>query len=260
MFYKIFFALDTYDQGLERIKEVKEVPAPKDKKIRRFTDDLVTYSPKLPKKNDIILDKINLENKALNFKKKKNVNEEKKIQIEDDFEISKNSVNNLQKSFRIRNRRSISDVRETSVHIGNNMIKQTIMIDPKLQTNILKTINVTNKHLLHNKMQKRPDTTGAKNREKKFVIVEKIQQKLQEDKGEKVKTSNIGVKKEEIKEKFKEEFIGKMKTEKEENINFINPLDIKKEFSTDEFDEFKFGELLGEGLYLNYLILLAFLL
>ena len=269
------FFLDQLDKGLERIKEVKETPQLKEKKIRRFTEEIETYSPKAPKSKEVILDLINLEEKSKVFKMKRlgpeiKNDEEKKKQGEGELEDSKNSVNNLQKSFRIRNRRSTSDIRENSVQVGKTIDGQRMLDNQKRQINF----NITNKHLLHNKMQKRPDTTGAKNRDKKFVIIEKTKQNLNatnfnsnsNEGSQSIKKANTlnskfnqesneknrpSLKKEEVllwKEKFKEEFIEKMKFEKEEGNNHNNnPLDIKKEFSTDLFDEFKFGELLGEG-------------
>lgn len=248
---------------MQRIKEVKEnhLELANEKKIRRLTEQLETFSPKFIKSKDVVLDKIDLDFKAKFFKIKKTVPEVNN----EDLETSKNSV----KSFRIRNKRSISDIRENSINIGQSINKQQILINQKMEMKAM----LTNKHLLHNKMQKRPDTTGAKNRDKKFVVIEKTQQKLQEDKdsnsniivdnnkiitkidialhksnNEKEINKNIDIQVNE-KENFKEELNEKQKCDHEEAKNQINnPLDIKKEFSTDLFDEFKFGELLGEGL------------
>ena len=76
-------------------------------------------------------------------------------------------------------------------------------------------------------MQRRPDTTGAKNREKKFVIIEKNKQ-MDPEPIKKANTSDAKItqeipektrancKREDIsqwKEKFKEEFIEKMKVD-----------------------------------------------
>lgn len=341
---------------MERIREVKEITLSNEKKIRRFTEELETASPNLAKNKDVILDLVNIEEKSKIYKMKRGdldvkSNEEKKKQDDEEFEDSKNSVNSLQKSFRIRSRRSTSDIPEKSVKVEKSDPKQ-VFRDQKRP--VIPT-NITNKHLLHNKMQRRPDTTGAKNREKKFVIIEKNKQmdpepikkantsdaKITQEMPEKT-TTRPSSKREDIsqlKEKFKEEFIEKMKVDMghinhNNNMNYImnnninmhsnnmksntnnnmntnnmntnklnsnnmtmnsnlnkladlnnkieernkiqmndivktndmnnlnenffsnlndihntnnNPLDIKKEFSTDLFDEFKFGELLGEG-------------
>ena len=334
---------------------MKELPLSNEKKIRRFTEDLETASPNLAKNKDVILDLVNIEEKAKIYKMKRGdldvkSNEEKKKDKDEEFEDSKNSVNSLQKSFRIRSRRSASDVQEKSVKVEKSDPKQ-VFYDQKRP--IIPT-NITNKHLLHNKMQRRPDTTGAKNREKKFVIIEKNKQmdpepikkantsdaKIPQDIPEKTRANCKREDISQLKEKFKEEFIEKMKVDMghinhanntNNNMNYImnnnnnmypktnnmnsnnnnmntnnmnnnklmnmnpfmnklndlnnnkieeknkmneigkmndmnnvnenffnnlndthntnnNPLDIKKEFSTDLFDEFKFGELLGEGI------------
>lgn len=185
----------------------------------------------------------------MKLKRKEILKEEKKNNCEEELESSKNSVNNLQKSFRIRNQRSLSDLRENNEKFSNVTKKKQEIVQQKLNM----ITNFTNKHLIHNKMQKRPDTTGAKNREKKYVIVEKNdknQQKIinHEFIKDKISNQNFSIP-DSIKDKFKEEFIEKIKNEQETQIFYNNPLDIKKEFSTDLFDEFKFGELLGEGIF-----------
>lgn len=241
--------LDSSGQGLERIKEVKENNCPSEKKNRRFTENLDTYSPPVNKTKEVILDKIDLEakTKASKLKKAEAPKEEKKN--EEDLENSKSS---LQKSFRIRNQRSVSDIRENSEKVTRTTTnKKQEIIHQKLQ---LISNFTNNKHLIHNKMQKRPDTTGAKNRDKKYVIVGKQIQKNEEDKKTQEINSGNKISKipDNVKEKFKEEFIEKIKNGHDETkiSNFhMTDLEIKKEFSTDLFDEFKFGELLGEGFY-----------
>lgn len=212
----------------------------------------MNFSPQIATSKEVILQKIDIETKAksMKLKRKEILKEEKKNCCEDELENSKNSVNNLQKSFRIRNQRSLSELRENNEKFNNVAKKKQEIVQQKLNM----ITNFTNKHLIHNKMQKRPDTTGAKNREKKYVIVEKNdknQQKInQEFIKEKVSTQNLNIP-DSIKDKFKEDFIEKMRNEQETHSIINNhPLDIKKEFSTDLFDEFKFGELLGEGFFI----------